>query len=75
METGKKNILTVFFNAENNNFSITDKYKGDFAHCEKKIHFITFHEISDKTGNYFIYVGLFFLAFSFFFFFPENWYF
>lgn len=36
METGKKNILTVFFNAENNNFSITDKYKGDFAHCEKK---------------------------------------
>lgn len=45
METGKMNILTGFsFNAENNHFSITEKYKGDFAHCKKKVHFITFHE-------------------------------
>lgn len=37
MERGKKTILTgFFFNAENNHFSITEKYKGDFAHCEKK---------------------------------------
>lgn len=39
----------------------------------KKIHFITFHEISDKIGNYLNYVGLVFL-FRFFFF-LENCYF
>lgn len=33
---------------------------------EKKKHIITFHEISDKIGNFFNYVGLVFLLWFFF---------
>lgn len=35
METGKNILTGFFFNAENNNFNVTEKYKGDFTHCEK----------------------------------------
>lgn len=69
METGKKDILTGFFLMLKIIISVLQKNIGGFCSSWKKIHIKTFHEISDKIGNYFNYVGLLFLLSFFFFFF------
>lgn len=66
MEAGKKNILTRFFLMLKIIISVLQKNIRGFCSLWKKKHIITFHEISDKIGNYFNYVGLLFLLWFFF---------